>query len=143
MDIEDLQATYYDTLRMAGKVKIRSENAVLWTQVESDRIYEYGKDGLRQIPGTIMFSNGISWVYIISLNLVSNRRDEYILEKMSVQPGILDLLKLDWESGEMYAVQEFYSFISKSEVNQESGLVDSTSTAMNMIAMGVQTTKLY
>jgi len=73
----------------------------------------------------------------------SDRIYEYGLEKMSVQPGILDLLKLDWESGEMYAVQEFYSFISKSEVNQESGLVDSTSTAMNMIAMGVQTTKLY
>lgn len=102
MDIEDLQATFYDTLRMAGKVKIRSENAVLWTQMEFDMINEYGKGGWRQIPGTIMFSNGISWVCIISLNLVRNRRDEYILEKMTVQPGILDLLKLDLESREMY-----------------------------------------
>ena len=67
-------------------------------------INEYGKDSWRQIPGTIMFSNGISWVCIISLNLVKNRRDEYILEKMmrEVQPGILDLLKLDLESREMY-----------------------------------------
>ena len=133
MDIEDLQATSYDTLRMAGKVKILSENAVLWTQMEFDMINEYGKDGWRQIPGTIMFSNGISWVCIISLNLVRNRKDEYILEKMTVHCAA-------WDSGftqtglgvqrDVRGVQEFYSLIFGSEVNQERSFVDSTSLAI-------------
>ena len=41
MDVEDVITTFYDTLRIAGKVKIQSNDAVLKTQVESDMIYEW------------------------------------------------------------------------------------------------------
>ena len=92
MDVEDVKTTFYDTLRMAVKLEISSRRPVLRTQVESETIYRFGKDGWRQIPGKIMIGNGLSWVCIISLNLSRNDRDEYILEKMSVEPEILDLL---------------------------------------------------
>lgn len=44
MDVEDVKTTFYDTLRMVGKVRIRSEDEVLWTVVEKDVIYGYKKD---------------------------------------------------------------------------------------------------
>ena len=153
MDVEDVKTTYYDTLRMAGKVRIHDENAVLRTRVETEMLYEYGKDGWKQIPGKIMFGNGITWVCIISLNLSRNRRDEYILERMNVQPGILDLLRdLPVSAGlgvrrDIRGVQEFYSLISGVEVNMGGGFIDLTSLAIvagykfhskNMTAMGVQ-----
>lgn len=45
MNGEDVKAMFYNTLRMAGKLRISSRNAVRWTQVESDILYEHGKDG--------------------------------------------------------------------------------------------------
>ena len=92
-----------------------------------------GKDVWRLIPGKIKFGNGISWVCIISLNLERNRGGEYILEKMTVQPGILDLLQyLPVSAGlgvrrDVRGVQEFLSLISGSKVKFESGFVDLTS----------------
>ena len=113
-----------------------------------------GKDVWRLIPGKIKFGNGISWVCIISLNLERNRGGEYILEKMTVQPGILDLLQyLPVSAGlgvrrDVRGVQEFLSLISGSKVKFESGFVDLTSLGIvaeykfhskNMTAMGLQT----
>ena len=40
-----------------------------------------------------MFGNWISFVFIISLNLERNERNEYILAEIWVQPEILDLLQ--------------------------------------------------
>ena len=153
MDVEDVKTTYYDTLRMAGKVRIQDKGEVLRTRKETDMLHGYGKDGWKQIPGKIMFGNGVSWVCIVSLNLSRNRRGEYILKKMSVQPGILDLLRdLPVSTGlgvrrDIRGVQEFYSLISGSEVIMGQGFVDLTSLAVlagykfhskNMTAMGVQ-----
>ena len=81
-----------------------------------------------------------------------NDRDEYILEKMSVQPEILDLLRCLPVSArlgvrrDVRGVQEFYSLISGMELILENGFVDLTSLAVlagykfhskNMMAMGV------
>ena len=44
MDVEDMKTTFYDMLRMVGKLRIRSEDAVLRTVVEKDVIYGYKKD---------------------------------------------------------------------------------------------------
>ena len=93
MDVEDVKTTYYDTLRMAGKLELPSRSSVLHTDVEAEIIYRFGKDGWKQIPGKIMIGNGISWVCIISLNMSRNHRGEYYLERMEVQPDILDLLR--------------------------------------------------
>ena len=65
MDMEDVKTTYYDTLRMAGKLEISSRRPVLRTQLEPEIIYRFGKDGWRQIPGKIMKGNRVSWVCII------------------------------------------------------------------------------
>ena len=153
MDMEDVKMTFYDTLRMAGKLEISSRCPVLQTQVELETIHRFGKDGWRQIPGKIMIGNGLSWVCIISLNLSWNERNEYILEKMSIQPEILDLLQcLPVSAGlgvrrDVRGVQEFYSLISGTELILENGFLDLTSLAVlagykfpskNMTAMGVQ-----
>ena len=44
MDVEDVKTTFYDTLRMAGKLEISFRRPVLRTQVESETICSFGKD---------------------------------------------------------------------------------------------------
>lgn len=74
MNVEDLKTTFYDTFRMVGKVRIRSEDAVLRTVVE--------KDSWKHVPVKIIFGNGITWTTIISLNLRRNWKSDYLLEQM-------------------------------------------------------------
>ena len=154
MDVEDVKVRYYDTLRMAGKLEIKPEKAVIRTHLEKDSVHGSTKDIWKQVPGKIMFGNGISWTCLISLDLKTNERDEYVLEKMEVQEGILELLRdLPVSSGlairrDVGGVEEFYSLISGTEVRLERGFIDLTSLAIlagykfhkNMTAMGVQVT---
>jgi len=79
---QDMKTTFYDMLRMVGKLRIRSEDAVLRTVVEKDVIYGYKKDSWKHVPGKIMFGNGITLTTIISLNLRRNWRSDYLLEQM-------------------------------------------------------------
>ena len=69
LDVEDVKTMYYDTLRMAGKLSINPEKAVRRTSPEKEIIHGQFKDTWKQIPGKIMFSNGISWTCLISLDL--------------------------------------------------------------------------
>ena len=137
MNVEDVKATYYDTLRIAGNVRIHSVDSVLWTKVETEVIYGYGKDDWRQIPGKIMFGNGITWACMISLDFSRNRRDEYLLREMSVQRGIVELLRdlpVSARLGvrrDVRGVEEFYTLIYGSEVRLVSGFLDLTSLAIN------------
>lgn len=78
LDVEDVKTTFYDTLRMAGKLHIRSKDAVLWTDVYRDVIHGYQKDYWRQVPRKIMFDNRISWACMISLDFKRNRSGENI-----------------------------------------------------------------
>ena len=125
MDVEDVKVTYYDTLRMAGKLQINPEKAVIRTHLDTVSVHGFTKDVWKQVPGKIMFGNGISWTCLISLDLKMNDRDEYLLEKMVVQEGILELLRdLPVSSGlairrDFGGVEEFYSLISGSEVRLE------------------------
>ena len=59
--VEDVKATYYDALRMAGLVSINLENVVIQRKCDPEFLCGYSKDGFKQIPGKIMFGNGISW----------------------------------------------------------------------------------
>ena len=153
LDVEDVKATYYDTLKMAGLVSIRSEDAVIHRKCDPEILHGYSKDVFKQIPGKIMFGNGISWTCLISLDLRRDSRENYLLEKMSVQPEIIDLLRdLPVSAGlairrDVRGVEEFYSLISGEEVRIERGFIDLTSLAIlagykfqsrNMTAMGVQ-----
>ncbi len=92
-DVEDVKATFYDTLRMAGKIQIPGGCAVLRKKVEDEIIYGYLKDDWRQIPAKIMFGNGITWTCLISLDLEVDEKYQYIVKRMQVQPEILDLIR--------------------------------------------------
>ncbi len=93
-DVEDVKATYFDTLRMAGKATIDPKNAVLKRKCDPEMMTDASKDKFKQIPGKIMFGNGVSWTCLISLDLRRNKKKEYILEKMSVQPELIVLIQL-------------------------------------------------
>ena len=152
-DVEDVKATYFDTLRMAGKAVIDPKNAVLKRKCDPEMMTDASKDKFKQIPGKIMFGNGISWTCLISLDLRRNKRKEYVLERMTVQPELLGLLRdLPVSAGlairrDIRGVEEFYTLISGEEVRLERGFIDLTSLAVlagykfqsrNMTAMGVQ-----
>ena len=87
-----------------------------------------------------MFGNGISWTCLISLDLKMTEKGEYLLEKMTVQEGILELLRdLPVSSGlairrDVGGVEEFYSLISGLELNLERGFIDLTSLAILAVA---------
>ena len=87
-----------------------------------------------------MFGNGISWTCLISLDLKMTEKGEYLLEKMTVQEGILELLRdLPVSSGlairrDVGGVEEFYSLISGLELNLERGFIDLTSLAFLAVA---------
>lgn len=71
----------------------------------------------KQLPVKIMFGNGVSWTCLISLDLKRNKK-EYILERMTIQPEILELLRnLPVSDGlairrDNQGVDEFYSLVS-------------------------------
>ena len=154
LDVEDVKVTYYDTLRMAGKLSIIPERPVIRTYLDKEVIHGLTKDVWKQVPGKIMFGNGISWTCLISLDLKMTEQADYVLEKMVVQKGILELLRdLPVSSGlairrDVGGVEEFYSLISGSELRLERGFIDLMSLAIlagykfhkNMTAMGVQVT---
>jgi len=152
-DVEDVKTTYYDTLRMAGKVEIPGDQARLRTELERERIHGYGKDEWRQVPGKIMFGNGVTWTCLISLDLEQDKRARYWFKKMEIQPEIVELLRdLPVVTGlairrDLMGVEEFYSLVSGTEFKLERGYLDLTSLAIlagykfharNMTAMGVQ-----
>lgn len=60
LDVENVKTTFYDTLRMAGSISIDPKNAVLKWRYDHDQISGYSKDVWKQIPGKIMFGNGVS-----------------------------------------------------------------------------------
>ena len=153
MDVEDVQVTYHDCLRMARKVPIENPGSPILTKPSRNSLSKYGKDGWRQIPGKIMIGNGLTWMAVISLNMRRNTKNEYILEPMTVQQGILDLLRdLPVSAGlgvrrDVRGIEEFYSLIADKPVQLINGFIDLAAMAIaagfkfharNMTALGVQ-----
>ena len=64
-DVEDVKTTYFDTHRMAGKATIDPKNAVLKRKCDPELMTGFSKDTFKQIPGKIMFGNGVSWTCLI------------------------------------------------------------------------------
>ena len=105
------------------------------------------------LKGEFMFGNGVSWMCLTLLDLSHNEDKEYVHKEMSVQPGIIDILREPLVSAglsicrDIRGVEESYILISGEEVRMERGFVSLTSLAVlteykfqakNMIAMGVQ-----
>ena len=100
-----------------------------------------------------MFGTGITWTCLISLDLKRDKGKNYILEKMLVQPGIIEILRdLLVSAGlaicrDIWGVEEFYSLFSGVEDRLERGFIDLTTLAVlsgykfqfrNMTTMSVQ-----
>ena len=153
LDVEDVKATYHDTLRMAGKVEIGAPGALLQKKPTKESLARYGADGYKQIPGKIMFGNGITWMAVISLDMHRNRDGIYFLERMTVQQGILKILRnLPVSAGlgirrDVRGIEEFYSLLADEPVELSNGFIDLAALsiaagykfhARNMTALGVQ-----
>jgi len=88
------------------------------------------------LKGKIMFGNGVSWTCIISLDLSYKKDKEYIFKEMSVQSGIIEILRYLPVSArlsiqrDIRGVEELYSSISGVEVRMERGFVELTSLAV-------------
>ena len=66
-DVEDVKATYFDTLRMARRATIDPKNAILKRKCDPEMMADASKDTFKQIPGKIMFGNGVSWTRRLQL----------------------------------------------------------------------------
>ena len=68
MDVEDVKASYYDVMRMVGKIVIEKPGIqVFKTRIDDRAVPGIREDGWKQTPGKIMFGDGITWTAIISL----------------------------------------------------------------------------
>ena len=67
MDVEDVTASYYDHMRMSGRLPIK-ENQVISTMLDKNISPGLKENHWKQTPGKIMIGNGISWTLIISIN---------------------------------------------------------------------------
>ncbi len=77
---------------MAGLVSTDPKDAIIKRKCDPEILCGCSKDVFKQVPGKIMFGNGIFWTCLISLDLRRDRWKDYILERMKIQPEILELL---------------------------------------------------
>ena len=83
MNVEDVTASYYDLMRMSGRLPMK-ENQVISTMLDKNISPGLKEDHWKQTPGKIMIGNGISWTLIISINYVRNKQRDYYVRKMEV-----------------------------------------------------------
>ena len=68
MDVEDVKASYNDIMRMAGKIVISNPGSQIFKKKVDDRaVPGISEDCWKQMPGKVMFGDGLSWTAIISL----------------------------------------------------------------------------
>ena len=74
MDVEDLKASYYDMMRMAGKIVISCESQSFQRHLDDQPVSGLLEDCWKQTPGKIMFSDGLSWCWCVIISLPYWRR---------------------------------------------------------------------
>ena len=67
MDVEDVKASYYDVMQMAGKGVISQESQSFQRHLDDRTVSGLMKDCWKQTPGKIMVGDGLTWCAIISL----------------------------------------------------------------------------
>ena len=118
MDIEDVKVSYYDVMRMAGKPVIPKDSQPVKQHLDSRLVTGIHEGGWKQIPGKIMFGDGLNWCVIISLPYWRNRNGDFIMERIIPQSKLLDVLRdLPICTGvgvrrDVVGIEEFYSTIS-------------------------------
>ena len=87
MDVKDVRASYYDVMRMAGEIVISNPGTQIFKSKIDDRpVPGIREDGRKQIPGKIMFGDGLTWTGIISLPYKRNKNGDYLISRIEVQP---------------------------------------------------------
>ena len=87
MDVKDVRASYYDVMRMAGEIVISNPGTQIFKSKIDDRpVPGIREDGRKQIPGKIMFGDGLTWTGIISLLYKRNKNGDYLISRIEVQP---------------------------------------------------------
>ena len=77
---------------------------------------------MKHTPGKIMFGDGLTWCAIISLPYRRYKNGEYILERIRLQPRLLQVLRdLPVCTGvgvrrDVAGIKEFYTMISGESV---------------------------
>ena len=67
MDVEDVKASYFNVMRMAGKLVISKESQSFQQSLDNRFVSRIHEVGGKLIPGKIIFSEGLSWCAIILL----------------------------------------------------------------------------
>ena len=68
MDIEDVKASYYDVMRIAGKVIILKDSQMFQCHLDNRLVAGLQDDQWKQTPGKIMFGNGLTLPYRMNRN---------------------------------------------------------------------------
>ena len=120
MDFEDVKASYYDVMRMAGKLAISRESQPFQRSLDDRLVSGIQKDGWKQTLGKIMLGDGLSWYMIISLPYWKNKNRDYIVERIIPQPKLLEVLRdLPVCTGvrrDVVGIEDFYSIISRAKL---------------------------
>ena len=76
MDVEDMKASYYDIMRMAGKIVISKDSQPFQRHLDNRLVTGLQEDGWKQTPGKIMFSDGLTLCsrYIFTILKEQERR---------------------------------------------------------------------
>ena len=118
MDIEDVKASYYDVMRMAGKILISRESQSFQRHLDDRHVSGLLEDCWKQTPGNIMFGDGHTWCAINSLPYWRNHCEEYVEERIRVQPQLLKVLRdLPPYTGvgvrrDVMGIEEFYKYFA-------------------------------
>ena len=129
MDIEDVKASYYDFMRMAGKIVISKNSQPFQRHLDDRMVTGLQDDERKQTPGKIIFGDGLTWWAIISLPYRRNRNGDYKVERIRPQPRILQVLRdLPVCTGvgvrrDEVGIEDFYSIIS-GEAVEFNGFLD-------------------
>ena len=67
MDVEDLKASYYDVMRMVGKIVISKDFKPFQCHLNNKLVYGLLEEGWKQTPEKIMFGDDLTWSAIIFL----------------------------------------------------------------------------
>ena len=129
MDLEDMKVSYYDMMHMAGKIVISHKSQSFQRHLDSRPVSGLIEDYWKQTPGKIMFGDGLTWCAIISLPYWRNHLGDYVVERIRVQPRLLEVLRdLPTCPGvrvrrDVAGIKEFYTLLFGEDV-ELNGFVD-------------------
>ena len=88
MDVEEVEAFYYDGMQMVGKIVISKDSQPFQRHLDNRLVTMLLEDRWKQTLGKIMFSDGLTWCVIISLPYQRKKNGDYLVERILPQPRL-------------------------------------------------------